>query len=157
MAFMLAEEKTEAFIGVHNAILDLLKARAFPSSASCTGNWPPASMLCFRFDFAAPMRGSQCDFMLIAQSERLDVLPNGSHLAFGNYGEASRPLKRVLKQARARCMRMPGNITSDELHAACVSLAMSHVSPLHCRRVQAAHLCMCSKWLWVSYRCWLPD
>ena len=26
------------------------------------------------------------------------MLPNGSHLTFGNYGEASRPLKRVLKQ-----------------------------------------------------------
>ena len=34
------------------------------------------------------------------QDERLDVLPNGSHLAFGNYSEASRPLKRVLKQVK---------------------------------------------------------
>ena len=31
------------------------------------------------------------------------MLPNGSHLAFGNYGEASRPLKRVLKQAGPSC------------------------------------------------------
>jgi hypothetical protein len=32
------------------------------------------------------------------QDERLDVLPNGSHLSFGNYTEESRPLKRILKQ-----------------------------------------------------------
>ncbi len=32
------------------------------------------------------------------QDERLDVLPNGSHLSFGNYSEESRPLKRALKQ-----------------------------------------------------------
>ena len=32
------------------------------------------------------------------QDEHLDVLPNGSHLSFGNYQEESRPLRRVLKQ-----------------------------------------------------------
>ncbi len=36
--------------------------------------------------------------MLFLQDERLDVLPNGSHLTFGSYGEESRPLKRTLKQ-----------------------------------------------------------
>ena len=34
------------------------------------------------------------------QDERLDVLPNGSHLTFGSYAEESRPLKRALKQVR---------------------------------------------------------
>ncbi|CAL8462026.1 g1557 [Coccomyxa elongata] len=53
---MLAGEKVDSFVAIHNAILQLLK------------------------------------------DERLDVLPNGSHLTFGSYGEESRPLKRTLKQ-----------------------------------------------------------
>ncbi|EIE25016.1 p25-alpha-domain-containing protein [Coccomyxa subellipsoidea C-169] len=56
LARMLAGEKVESFIAVHNAVLQLLK------------------------------------------DERLDVLPNGSHLTFGSYAEESRPLKRALKQ-----------------------------------------------------------
>ncbi|KAK9908613.1 hypothetical protein WJX75_000439 [Coccomyxa subellipsoidea] len=56
LARMLAGEKVESFVAVHNAILQLLK------------------------------------------DERLDVLPNGSHLTFGSYAEESRPLKRALKQ-----------------------------------------------------------
>jgi hypothetical protein len=43
------------------------------------------------------MRGYEA---ICVQDERLDVLPNGSHLTFGSYAEESRPLKRALKQVR---------------------------------------------------------
>ena len=100
MALLLNEEKTDSFVAVHNATLQLLKVA---DALDLHGR------VCARAYARVPLHDAQhacatecvtplSDPVWLRQDERLDVLPNGSHLAFGNYGEASRPLKRVLKQ-----------------------------------------------------------
>ncbi|CAK0783737.1 hypothetical protein CVIRNUC_006936 [Coccomyxa viridis] len=74
-------------------VVDKAKALVEPC---CLPGWLGLMIAEERVDMFAAVHNAM---LQVLKDEHLDVLPNGSHLCFGNYQEESRPLRRLLKQA----------------------------------------------------------
>ena len=79
------------------------------------------------------------------QAEKIDTLPNGRQLTYGEYKDSSRPLRRLLKQLGSGSMEAGmTNVITDEEAQASVSQLIGVPSQVS--------LCLCDTEVPCSYR-----